>query len=518
MKRSVLLFVVLGMVVTLLACSVTEKQPLSTEAVFLAAKYVYGSGQKVNEATPAPAVATSRTPLPTIETNGAAKGSISSEFHDGFAWFKDAYGKYGYIDTKGNIVIPAKYEAAFNFNNGLAVVSYSDRGALHDIIVDKEGKTVFRNMDSGSVYIDFQQNFDKDVFPVVEIYKATVRNNKYQQIDEQGFNYLQADGKLLTKDKFLYVGGFVDGFAKVGTGKLPKKGIATSSGISQNPPCLKYVTFSGNKSSDVATVFYHIRQDGTRLEKANYDDVGDFSDGYAAVAKYDVKGTLKWGYVDTTGTLIIPTEWSSASAFTNGLAIVSKNGKYGVIDTTGTLVVPLSFDGMRSFSDGFALIRSNDKWGYMDKLGNVVIPAEWDYAYPFSNGRAIVEKKVGEDQVATVIDQNGAVVFSKTYASLVQVNDSYYVFRETKNGPSGLMKADEKIIVEPTWDWIGALGDESMLIRVKQGSKFGLINWQGDIIREPELDSIGVPNDGVSIVKKNGFWFIMDSQTGEILF
>ena len=48
------------------------------------------------------------------------------------------HNKYGYIDKKGNLVIPIKYNIASKFRNGTALVSMSD--IAHAVYIDTNGK------------------------------------------------------------------------------------------------------------------------------------------------------------------------------------------------------------------------------------------------------------------------------------------------------------------------------------------------------------------------------------------
>jgi hypothetical protein len=75
------------------------------------------------------------------------------------------------------------------------------------------------------------------------------------------------------------------------------------------------------------------------------------------------------------------------------MATVGKQEKYGYIDTTGSLVIPLNFNNARSFSEGLAPA-SNQKsfWGYIDRSGNWVIKPAYDFADSFENGKARVMK------------------------------------------------------------------------------------------------------------------------------
>ena len=73
------------------------------------------------------------------------------------------------------------------------------------------------------------------------------------------------------------------------------------------------------------------------------------------------------------------------------LARVRLNDKWGFIDKSGTLVIPCKYDTAESFSEGFALIGLNGKWGFIDKSGTEVIPCKYDWAWHFQYGRAEVK-------------------------------------------------------------------------------------------------------------------------------
>ena len=64
--------------------------------------------------------------------------------------------------------------------------------------------------------------------------------------------------------------------------------------------------------------------------------------------------------------------------YSEGLAWVRLNGKYGFIDKSGTLVIPCMYDYADSFHDGLAWVGLNGKDGFIDKSGTEVIPCKYD--------------------------------------------------------------------------------------------------------------------------------------------
>ncbi|NLP47209.1 MAG: WG repeat-containing protein, partial [Epulopiscium sp.] len=89
------------------------------------------------------------------------------------------------------------------------------------------------------------------------------------------------------------------------------------------------------------------------------------------------KPTVKWGYINKEGDMIIPIQFDAAAPFREGLAAVrmgdSKNGKWGYINSKGEFEIEPKFDGTHFFSEGLAAIRVGDeatgKWGFIDKEG-----------------------------------------------------------------------------------------------------------------------------------------------------
>ena len=72
-------------------------------------------------------------------------------------------------------------------------------------------------------------------------------------------------------------------------------------------------------------------------------------------------------------------------------------GKYGFISTSGELVIPATFEFAWRFSEGLASVWKDGRAGYIDESGKFVIPPQFDYARAFVGGLADVEWRVGGD-------------------------------------------------------------------------------------------------------------------------
>ena len=77
-----------------------------------------------------------------------------------------------------------------------------------------------------------------------------------------------------------------------------------------------------------------------------------------------------WGFIDKSGTLVIPPKFDDAESFLEGLAKIEVEGLYGYADKSGAIVIPPQFKEADSFSDGFAPVGdSRGRHWYIDQHG-----------------------------------------------------------------------------------------------------------------------------------------------------
>lgn len=85
-----------------------------------------------------------------------------------------------------------------------------------------------------------------------------------------------------------------------------------------------------------------------------------FREGLCAVQDYSSR---KWGYINTSGKVVIPFTYDKAYDFRNGKAAVKKDGRAGYITKDGAQAMPFIFEEARGAYDGKAWVKYNGKWG-----------------------------------------------------------------------------------------------------------------------------------------------------------
>lgn len=79
---------------------------------------------------------------------------------------------------------------------------------------------------------------------------------------------------------------------------------------------------------------------------------------------------------------------SDADIYTSdGLIAVCQNNKWGYVNTSGEVVIEPAYDEAKSFSNGMAAVRKGDLWGFINKENKLVIDYQFtDTGYMDSNG------------------------------------------------------------------------------------------------------------------------------------
>lgn len=169
-----------------------------------------------------------------------------------------------------------------------------------------------------------------------------------------------------------------------------------------------------------------------RFEGTPY--VHEFFDGLAIIENQYEPGYGKFAVIDKTGKLVVPfCDWIIYD-YSDGLAIVEKEGyQFGAIDRTGKLVIPFSVGRLYDFNDGLAIKNNNSEyvdeyneptglWGFMDKTGKLVIPQEWSWAEPFHEGLAAVKNKEGK---YGFIDKTGKLTIDCDFIHVKNFSDGF---------------------------------------------------------------------------------------------
>lgn len=181
---------------------------------------------------------------------------------------------------------------------------------------------------------------------------------------------------------------------------------------------------------------------GSEIIPPVFHDAKDFSEGLAAARV----GSL-WGYIGTSGVFQIAPQFDGsgkgirwpdtrAGRFVEGFAPVwVGQDQYGFIDTTGAFAFDGIFDDANSFCENRAVVKLHNRYGFIAPNGMVVIDCRFTLVRDFSEGLARVEDeadKLGRIAPSGFIDSQGKMVLPPRFFSAASFRHAL-CFVETKD-------------------------------------------------------------------------------------
>ncbi len=248
------------------------------------------------------------------------------------------------------------------------------------------------------------------------------------------------------------------------------------------------------------------------ITKVSFELVnGAFSGGIV------VANNNKVGMVDSSGNLVIPTQYDEIIPFVNDRGFVMKDRKYAAITYSGKFLTPFLFDQVGGFSNNAALVVVNKKLGFIDQNGKYIIQPQFNDATYFFHGFARIYfdkwesaykaevyqglRKTNVDvgytkSIPFLINKRGQKVFSGRDNDRIYISENSYAVIGRNNYING-----DKYYFETVIDTTGR-------IIVSFDRKLGVSALSKDwiIVRNPFTGYFGVFNfDGKELIKPT-FW------------
>ncbi|MBK6836590.1 MAG: WG repeat-containing protein [Bacteroidetes bacterium] len=155
----------------------------------------------------------------------------------------------------------------------------------------------------------------------------------------------------------------------------------------------------------------------------------------------------KYGYVDTSGTIIIPIEYENAvSPYAETKFIgVMKNNLVGMVNEKNETVIPFIYESCFRFTHGLAAVKKDGKWGYIDKTGKMVINAVYESVDYFEGTNEFhMAAIVSLNNKYGLINMKGEIVVPIEYDKIEEMNSISY-YRLKKGELSGIADAKGNI-------------------------------------------------------------------------
>lgn len=416
------------------------------------------------------------------------------QFSEGLAAVKKD-GKWGYIDTEGNTVIPFRFDDAGSFNDGYAVVctqveenSYQNDDTWYDCyrygFIKTDGTLTYFNKSEddndeyGAVLYGVKRG---TALPEIGQFYGDYAAQSYSWEGDWGAALFGKDGKVIELER-------VEGEDPAGkyyyAGEWPVTDGTTilTEWMPSDWQHQKYYDF------ETKTTFEPIYDIPEGVEHP-FLILHPFDQGLAPVGVPQEAWIPQWGFIDKQGDWVIEPQFMNYIARGTGhqvffevgestLAVVSKwveasGEKYGAIDKAGNTVIDFKYSELLPFTQGVAAASSKGGMGYINTEEKFIIEPKFRHAGPFGDlGVAIVTDGEEEPEISCyLIDTKGDKIEGSENLDLSKYWGKYGVDSDRGFQTEIMGAPDEYIIIRDRGE--GRPSDEYYGVTVYDNPKFG---------------------------------------------
>ncbi len=469
-----------------------------------------------------------------------------NDFSGGYAKV-DTYANTTYIDKDGKFIVPMdRYYDGHDFKDGAVQVFDND---YNTFIIDASGDVLFE-ADSNYEYYDYSEGYaltygydenqygyvNKSGEVVIGMTLDSADNFKHglAVYEELGlYGVLDASGKFLVYPSFeeaeITDDGYVIGFDGIFTivlnekmelvGKFPGNQMYSIYGNVVIQPDSEGYVFKDLSGRELGTFddYYFIGDhffdsgDGRLIDTSNVQIGEETREVFKKKFDYDFK------FLDAKGNVAIDlSEYDNVHPFSEGLAVVEKNGKFGYIDTNGEIAIPIRYIDADDFIGGTASVETVTDYLTIDKNGATVENSyygSYDEEEELGDYYVISTGYYGDAGVAS--RNSGKVVLEPTYYS---VTDLYNGIFEIMNDSYeyGFYNANTDTLVEPAYSYIEQFYETGDFYVESESYLSGVVDVNGNVILESKYDSISAQGSNLYIVQIDGKYGLVQ-RDGQVL-
>ena len=209
-----------------------------------------------------------------------------------------------------------------------------------------------------------------------------------------------------------------------------------------------------------------------------------------------------WGYMDTTGAVVIKPVYTMASTFHNGLAKVVVNTRFGFINFKGEEVVPPFYHSATNFHKGFSVVSENNLYGAIDRRGNTVVPMSYDSVHIAGDNLFIVFR----DGKCNYLSRLGEAIDSSGFIACGQMESKFAIC--SKSNGTGVVRNDGHVVHGFNANNIKRLSETRFAIMGESG--YAIADTSGRMLTKFAFEDVGVFSQGLAAASIEGRFGYVD--------
>lgn len=391
--------------------------------------------------------------------------------------------QFGFMNTAGTTLIPARYEQVSKFSEGLAVAAKDGKYG----VIDKYNQVrIPFKFDAISDFISGRAIVEQDglqgmihrngsfVFKCQFDDMGTLSNGLIYASDGEKFGYYDVTGFLRIPMKFTDAYDFTNGVARVEV-----DGLAAFIDIYGGyvvPPAFEEIRMFSDSLYiyEEDGMYGFINRFGKSVIEPTYDEIGELHNNFA-IASMD--GELV--YLNGAGQIVVQNDleefpnFMSRAEFINGEAVAMKDGMYGKIDEKGREVIKFQYENLGVGAYIFPF-KKKGQWGVMNASKKIIVPSK--------------------------------------YASITIHEDKYFIVND--DFTQGVLGVNGEEILPMNFKSVEYLGDDLFIVEGETG--FGILR-KSEVIAPLEFDSVQLFGKDYLLLIKSDRWTYLELATGRLI-
>lgn len=259
--------------------------------------------------------------------------------------------------------------------------------------------------------------------------------------------------------------------------------------------------------------FQYIDKNGKIIINPQFSNATMFRDGIALVC---TSGDIpKWGYINEEGKFVINAIYKSATTFSEGLAwVVTEGSAPSVINNKGEVKFTLKeAESVNNYSEGLASFQKNSedgpKYGFVNAEGKVIISTQFHEVGIFKEGLCPVKNK---DDKWGFINKEGKIIINYQFDNAKDFSNGLAIVELSNK--EGIINSEGKYIINPQYKYIQK---DLNLFLVNQDGKYGWIDKEGKITINPQFEEAFIFGENDLAAVKSGDKWAYINKEGKIM-
>ncbi len=343
-------------------------------------------------------------------------------------------GKYGVMDTNGNILIEAKYDKVVIPNSKKAVFICSNEGDEKNKVFNEKAEEIFTvydnveeiELDGLVTSLPYEKNVLKfkvnDQYGLIDLDGNRIIKATYEEI--RGLKY--KEGELLAKLNGKY-------------GVINIKGAKLINFDYDNIEADKYFEEEEKykksgyivcKTADEGYRYGYISNDGEKLLDTNYNNIKRVIDIQGQDVYIIASSNGQYGLLKNKEKLIDFKYQGIEHNATNNLLIINRGAKYGVYTLTGEEVVPIEYKTLQ-FNGIYIYAKTGSDIKYFTAKGEEVT-TKFTSLVPVNNGEYYIS--VDQNGLYGIVDKEQNTLIENKFVYIEYMYNNYFSAYKNENG------------------------------------------------------------------------------------